>query len=453
LARLRTFLLLLLFGSALALVLSPGCMRDPVTGRLALGFINPSDAEEVRMGREAAASFITASDGVYPDAGAAAYLDGIVRRLGAASHRPGLPYRITLLNSPVPNAFALPGGHVFLSRGLLLRLENEAEFAFVMAHEIGHVNHRHAVKAMNDSLVVGLGGSVLAGSVEDERRRQAAAGLASVGGGLVLLRFSRGQELESDARGAEYALRAGYDPRAGLRVFEEFARQKRASGKKAGPLDAWISSHPLDAERIEHLREEIGKRRPALRGDAPAPGLARTTPAWAALLARVRAAEPAYARLDRARAAAARALASGDRAAAERARREVAEAGRALPGHALFPAVEGAMLQAMGDRPAARARLEEAVRLQPDLQFARVRLAALEADDGRFARAAVEAGAAADLDPASAEARILLGRALEGTGDRAGSRAAYEEAVRLAARGSPEERHALARLAALEPRR
>jgi predicted Zn-dependent protease len=451
-ARLRTFLLLLLFGAALALVLSPGCMTDPVTGRLTLGLINPSDEEEIRMGREAAASFVTANDGVYPDRETTAYLEGIVRRLGAGSHRPRIPYRITLLDSSVPNAFALPGGQVFLTRGLLARLDEEAWFAFVVAHEIGHVNHRHAVKAMNDALVVGLGGSVLAGTAKGERERQAAAGLASVGGGLVLLRFSRAQELESDVLGAEYARRAGYDPRCGLRVFEEFARRKRDAGAKGGPLDAWLSTHPLDAERIANLRGEIGRRWPALRGDAPAPGLARTTPAWRAMLARVRAAEPAYTRLDRARAAAARALESGDRAGAERARREVAEAGRTLPGHSLFPAVEGAIAQALGDRVAARGRLEEAVRLQPDLLFARVRLAALEADDGRFPRAAAEAGAAAALDPGCVEARLLLGRALEGTGDRRGSAAAYESAVRLAAKGSREERLAVARLAALDRR-
>ncbi len=448
-AQLRTFLLLLLLGAALALTLSPGCARDPVTGRLTLGLINPSDDEEVRMGREYAPSLVAAFDGAYPDREAAAYLDGIVRRLGSVSHRRGLPYRLTLLNSSVPNAFAAPGGEVFLTRGLLVRLEEEARFAVVMAHEIGHVNHRHAVKAMNDSLVVGLGGSVLAGSVEDEREREAAAGLASVGGGLLMLRFSRAQELEADDLGAEYARRAGYDPRCGLAVFEEFVRMRRAAAGKAGPLDSWLSSHPLDEDRVANLKAEIARRWPALSGDAPAPGLATTTPAWRSMLARIRAAQPAYERLDRARAAAARSLATGDRAGAERARREVAEAGRGIPGHALFPAVEGAILQALGDRPAARERLERAARLQPDLGFARLRLSALEADDLRFDRAAAEAKAAVGLDPASAEARLLLGRALEGGGDPRGAAAAYGEAARLAPSGSAEERRALGRLADL----
>ncbi len=450
-ARLRTFLLLLLLGAAFALVLSPGCMTDPVTGRRTLGLINPSDDEEVLQGRQYAPSFVAANDGIYPDAGVSDYLAGIVRHLGAVSHRPGLPYRLTLLNSSVPNAFALPGGEVFLTRGLLVRLEEEAEFAVVMGHEIGHVNHRHSVRAMNDALVVGLGTSLLAGGVRDERDREVAAGLASVGGGLLLLRFSREQELESDDCGIEYAYRAGYDPRRGVRVFQEFARMRRSKGGGGGPLESWLSSHPLDEDRVKHLREEVVRAYPGLRGEAPSPGLTVTTPTWGEVLDRVRATHPAYERLDRARAAAARALQEGDGASAQRALREIQESGRALPGHALFPAVEGALLHALGDRREARDRLERAVRIQPDLYFARMRLAVLENDDGRPAEALVQAEAAVGLVPESAGARIQEGRALEGSGRRAEAVAAYEAAARIASSGSPEEALALKRLSDLDP--
>jgi predicted Zn-dependent protease len=452
-ARLRTFLLLLLLGSGVALALSPGCMTDPVTGRKSLGLIDPSDDEEVRQGRQYAPSFVAEYDGTYPDAGTREALSGVVRRLGSVSHRPGLPYRFTLLNSSVPNAFALPGGEVFLTRGLLVRLDEEAQFAVVMGHEVGHVNHRHAVKAMNDALLVGLGTSLLAESVRDERDREAAAGLASVGGGLLLLRFSRDQELEADDRGVEYAYRAGYDPRRGAKVFEEFARMKREAGAGGGPLDSWLSSHPLDEDRVRNLRSEIGRRYPALRGDATAPGLTVTTPAWESLLSRARAAQSRYERLDRARSAAARALKAGDGAAAQRALEEIREAGRDLPDHALFPAVEGALLHALGDRRAARDRLGRAARMQPDLYFARMRLAVLENDDGRPAEALEEAEAAAGLVPSSAEARLQSGRALEGCGRSAEAVAAYEAAARLAASGSAEEGLALRRLAALDPER
>ena len=452
-ARLRTFLILLLLGSALALVLSPGCLTDPVTGKRTLGLINPGDDEEVRQGREYAASFVATNDGVYPDAEVNEYLGAIVRRIGALSHRPKLPYRFTLLNTSVPNAFALPGGEVFLTRGLLVRLGEEAQFAVVMAHEIGHVNHRHAVRAMNDALVLGLGTSMVTGPLKDERDREAAAGLAAAGGGLLLLRFSREQELEADGLGAEYARRAGYDPRRGLEVFREFGRMRHEAGGKTGILDAWLSSHPMDEDRVVNLQREIARRWPALRGTTPAPGLVTTTPRWTALLARVRAAQAAYDRLDRSRAAAARALAAGDRAGAAREAREVASAGAALPSHALFPAVEGTILQATGDRAAARERLQRAATLQPGLYLARVRLSVLEADDRRFDRALAEARAAAALDPTSAGARNLLGRALEGSGDRPGAVAAHEAAARLAPSGGAEERIALARLTALDPGR
>jgi len=449
-ARLRTFLLLLLLGSAAAMLLSPGCRRDPVTGRLSFGLHHPSDAEEARQGREMAPGLVAAHDGVYPDAAAAAHLGAIVRRLGAASHRPRLPYRFTLLASSTPNAFALPGGEVFLTRGLLERLDEEAQFAVVMAHEIGHVAHRHAVRALNDSLIVGLGAEVIASSVEDHRRREAAAGLAAIGGGLLLLRFSREQELEADARGVEYARAAGYDPRRGEQVFRGFARARREAGGRAGPLDSWISSHPLDEDRVVHLRAEVERRWPGLRGGAPAPGLVVSTPAWDALLARVRAASPHYARLDRARAAAARALAAGDAGGARRSAAEAREAGRALPGHALFPAVEGAILLALGDRAAARGPLERARAAEPGLALARVRLADLEAAEGRWEAASAEARAAAALLPADPSPRNALGRALEGLRRPRDAARAYADAARLAPSGSEEERRAVARLRAIE---
>jgi len=449
--RLRFLLLLLLLGCGAALFLSPGCMTDPVTGKRSLGLINPSDDEEVREGRKYAASFVAEYDGAYPDRDAGDYLAAIVLRVGSLSHRPRLPYRFTLLNSSVPNAFALPGGEVFLTRGLLARLDEEAMFAVVMAHEVGHVNHRHAVKAMNDRLLVGLGGSLLAGAVQDERDREVASGLASVGGGLLLLRFSRDQELEADSRGVEYAYRAGYDPRRGARVFEEFARMKREAGGAGGPLDSWLSTHPLDEDRVAHIRSEVDARYPALRGDAAAADLAVNSARYGEVLASVRAAQARYEVLDRARSRAARALQAGDGGAARRALRDVEEAGAALPSHALFPAVEGAILHSLGDRREARARLQRAGRLQPDLFFARWRLALLEVEDGRPTEGLDAARAAAGLDPGHAGARLLVGRSLEALGRNPEAAAAYREATELAAPGSAEESDARARLRALAP--
>jgi predicted Zn-dependent protease len=449
-ARLRTFLILLLLGAAAALVLSPASSRDPVTGRWTLGLFDPTDEEEVRQGESCAASFVAENDGAYPDADLQERLGKIVRRLGSRSHRPDLPYRFTLLNSSVPNAFALPGGQVFLTRGLLVRLEEEAQFAVVMGHEVGHVNHRHSVRAMNDALVVGLGTTLLRGAAKEERDREAAAGLATLGGGLLLLKFSREQELEADDRGIEYAFRCGYDPRRGVEVFRTFARARREAGAAGGPLASWISSHPLDEERIENLQAKLGRLHPSLGGTGPVPGTIVTTREWGEGLARLREAHRGYERLDRARAAAARALEARDPAGARAALREVEEAGRALPGHALFPAVEGAILLGLGDRDAARERLSRAAALAPGLFLARERLATLELDAGRPAEAALHAGVAAKLAPASAGTRLLLGRALEAGGRSAEARGAYEDAVRLAAAGSDAERLAARRLASLE---
>jgi predicted Zn-dependent protease len=451
--RLRLFLLLVVLSAGGILVLSPGCMTDPVTGKRSLGLVNPSDDEEVREGQQYAAAFTAEFDGVYPDDAVNAYCAAIVTRMAALSHRSSLPFRFTLLNSSVPNAFALPGGEVFMTRGLLVRLDEEAMFAVIMGHEIGHVSHRHSVKGMNDALVVGLGSTILAGAVEDERNREIAAGLANASGQLLMLRFSRDQELESDALGVEYSYKAGYDPRRGTKVFEEFARMKAEAGGGGGLLESWTSSHPLDEDRIANLKSEVNERYPSLRGNAPAGALTVTTNDWTRLLATVRAVHAKYEILDAGRTDAATALAAGDGGGASRALKRIEAAGAALPDHALFPAVEGAILHRLGDRKESRQRLQRAVTLDPGLYFARMKLAAVELDDGRPAEALPQAEAAAALVPNAASPRLLAGHIHEALGRQDAAVASYEAAARLSASGSGDEKAAVARLAALDPAR
>ena len=137
-ARLRTFLILLLVGAGVALSLSSGCMTDPVTGKRSLGLVNPSDDEEVLEGRQYAPSFVAEYDGLYPDRAASDYLAGIVRRIGALSHRPSLPYRFTLLNpsstatiaasnstNPLASPVSQPPGVLSASSGLLCAINTQ----------------------------------------------------------------------------------------------------------------------------------------------------------------------------------------------------------------------------------------------------------------------------------------------------------------------------------------
>jgi predicted Zn-dependent protease len=137
-----------------------GCITDPVTGEKTVG-MPMSDAEEVSMGNQYAPSFKAQYEGAYPDKELQRFCEKIVLDMAKASHRPSLPWNFTILNSSEVNAFALPGGTVCITRGLLHQLKNEAAFAGVMGHEVGHVTHKHAAQGMGRSTIFNL---ILAGA-------------------------------------------------------------------------------------------------------------------------------------------------------------------------------------------------------------------------------------------------------------------------------------------------
>jgi tetratricopeptide (TPR) repeat protein len=178
-----------------------------------------------------------------------------------------------------------------------------------------------------------------------------------------------------------------------------------------------------------------------------------STPQYDTLVARVRKAQEAYDQLDRSRAAAARALEKGNGKAAQRALKNIEQAGKAFPTHALFPAVEGSLLMALGDRPRARKRLHRAIQLQPDLYMARMSMARLEARDDRPGGTVEQASAAIRIDPSSGPAHLLLGMGLEGRGDQPRAVAAYERAANLSRANAGMRKKAMSRLAVLDPAR
>lgn len=208
---------------------------------------NEEDRGEIEQGREADRQ-IEAQYGFYEDEELAAYVTGIGDRMARLSERPHLPWTFRVLDSPVVNAFALPGGFVYVTRGLVAYAGSEAELAGVIGHEIGHVTGRHSRSRRRNSLLANL--AILAGALVSESVRDLVSlGVPQLAAGLVLTKYSRGQELDADERGIRYATQAGYNPYGIGGFFETLQSLEERSDRKR--LPGWISTHPQVDDRIE----------------------------------------------------------------------------------------------------------------------------------------------------------------------------------------------------------
>jgi predicted Zn-dependent protease len=222
------------------------CATNPVTGKRELALV--SESQEIEMGRQGAAE-VTAAIGLYPDATLQGYVSRIGHSLAARTERPGLPWEFRVVDDASINAFALPGGFIFVTRGLLAHMTTEAELASVLGHENGHVAARHSVQQMSRQQVaaIGLGiGSVLSPAIA--RYGQ----VAGVGLGLMFLKYGRDDETESDRLGFRYALAAGYDTRQMINVFQMLQRTEQLGG--GGRLPEWQSTHPDPGNRVANVQ-------------------------------------------------------------------------------------------------------------------------------------------------------------------------------------------------------
>lgn len=244
-----------------------GCSTNPATGTRSLTLL--SWDEERRMGAEAAPQFTAEFGGPVPDEQLQAYVTRVGQNL-VEQVEPGVPdldWEFTLLDSEVINAFALPGGKVFITRGLARRFENESQLAGVLGHEIGHVTARHGNQRMSKQIgfniligaaAVGVG---IADSDSDVRRYgQYAVPAIAVGGNVVLLKYGRDEETQADLLGMRYMARAGYHPAGQREVMEILAE---ASGASAGARPPeWLSTHPFPETRIDRINQVLAERYP-----------------------------------------------------------------------------------------------------------------------------------------------------------------------------------------------
>lgn len=241
---------LLVGAAALTLaVVSGSCATNPATGERMLSLV--SESQEIELG-QAYSQQVEATMAVYDDADLGAYVDQIGQGLAAVSERPQLPWSFKVIDDPTVNAFAVPGGFLYVTRGILTHFGSEAALAAVLGHEIGHVTARHSVEQMSRAQLGGLllgVGSILS---EDVRRF---GGLAQTGLGILFLSYSRDDERQADMLGVRYSLRKDYDPREAVKVHRMLARQTELRGGSGVP--SWLSTHPSSADRIERIQAQI----------------------------------------------------------------------------------------------------------------------------------------------------------------------------------------------------
>lgn len=237
--------------SILSVILTAGCAVNPVTGKTELSLI--PESQEIAIGAEQYLPAQQSQGGLYtvdPDLGT--YVSNVGGRVAAVSDR-NLPYEFVVLNSSVPNAWALPGGKIAVNRGLLLELNNEAELAAVLGHEVVHAAAKHGANAMQRGMLL-QGALVLTSlSVKDSDYANYIVGGAQLGAQLLNQKYGRDAELEADYYGMHYMARAGYDPGAAVSLQETFVRL--SEGRAGGWLEGLFSSHPPSQARVDANRE------------------------------------------------------------------------------------------------------------------------------------------------------------------------------------------------------
>ncbi|NLW85936.1 MAG: M48 family metalloprotease [Planctomycetes bacterium] len=230
-------------------VLAVGCRVSPVTGERQLVLIDTQ--QEIALGREAAPQFEQEFGGRVADAELQAYVSRIGQSVAAQSER-SMPYEFALLNSDTPNAFALPGGKVYITAGLMRQMENERELAAVLGHEVAHVAARHNVQALQRQLGASLLVQLAAAAVGPDAS-DAAATATQIVTGMAQLSYSRDQELEADRIGMRYMERAGYNPYG---MIELLTTLNGLEGDQPG-WSEFFRTHPLTDRRLDEALDTV----------------------------------------------------------------------------------------------------------------------------------------------------------------------------------------------------
>ena len=403
---LRSIALSLAAFAALAIAVY-ACAVNPVTGRSELALVSFSPEEEAALGAKAYGPAVQQQGGFYRDPALEEYVQSVGMRLARVSHRPDMHYRYRVLNSSVPNAFALPGGFIVINRGLLVGLKSEAEMAAVLGHETGHVTAKHSLAGYQRALasnVLLAGVSIAAGGSTGVMQ------LSGITASLINNGFSREQEREADWLGIDYMVKAGYNPEGAVKLQEYFYSELEG-GKNPMFVEGLFRTHPFSKERLDNGRARVADRYP---NTVRNPNYTFNETIFLQKTARLREVQKAYALAD-----------EGDKMLNEKrygealAKYEAAAARE--PGQAPFPASIGRIYLIRKEYPAAETALRRAVRLDDEFFEPHLLLGALHYAKNEHRQAIPELSRSMDLLPTK-QGAAMLSKSYEAVGDRENAR-------------------------------
>jgi predicted Zn-dependent protease len=393
-----------------------GCATNPVTGKSEFSLI--SEKDEIALGTQAYSGAIAEFGGEYNDPVLADYVDGVGQSLAKVSHRPSLPYEFTVVSSSVVNAFALPGGKIVITTGLLSRFENEGQLAGVLGHEIGHVTARHAARAISRAYLFQIG--LVAGAVYTHSKGsgEELVALSSIGLALLQLKYSRDQEKQSDELGMDYSVKAGYNPNGVVHLLHVL---KDSHDKEPSAFEGMFLTHPLTSSRIRDSEAKLAADYPGWQDKEDSLFAGRFTVNTQRLMDHVAAFEHYDAAEGHAR--------KGELEQAMKGYRSALEIDETQP---QFHCGVGEVFIARDDVPNALKSFQEAKELYPDLFRSRIDLGHAKFLAEQYEPAAQELEAAVSIVPTSPAAHYYLGRSYEQLGKRAEAVQSYENAAALA---------------------
>ena len=393
---------LTLSASAFLALLLYACAVNPVTGRSELSLVSFTEAEEVKLGSQAYTPAVQQQGGFYRDRALEDYVQEVGMRLARVSHRPNLDYRFRVLNSSVPNAFALPGGFIVINRGLLVGLSSEAEMAAVLGHETGHVTAKHSLAGYQRALAANI---LLAGVAVGTGGKEWAMDLSGITASLVNNGFSREQERESDWLGMDYMVRAGYNPMGAVRLQEYFYRELEG-GKNPMFVEGIFRTHPFSKDRLDNARARIAERYAGIARD---PGYTLNETVFRQKTARLREVQKAYDIAD-----------EGDKLLKEKrygeALRNYEEAAAREPEQAPFHSSIGRVRLIQKEYGAAEISLRKAIRLDDEFFEPHLLLGALHHQRNDHRAAIPELSRSMDLLPTK-QGAAMLSKSYEAIGD------------------------------------
>jgi predicted Zn-dependent protease len=409
----------------IALLALTACSVNPVTGERELVLV--SEQQEYAIGQEQYKPAQQSQGGVYVlDPELTIYFRQVGEKLAKVSDRPDLPYEFVVLNNSVPNAWALPSGKIAVNRGLLIELEDEAQLAAVVGHEIVHAAARHSAKRMQSGMLASAG---LAGAgifLKDTDYKEVLIGGAAVAANLTMSKYGRDHELESDHFGMQYMSRAGYDPQAAIELQQTFVRLSQ--GQKSDWLSGLFASHPPSQERVEENRKTAQGLGGTYRGKE----------AYQKAIKRLLKTKDAYAAHDEGRALLAKGNATQAQSLADKAISIEKD-------EALFYALRGEAKQKLGKEADALKDFDKAVALNPEYFANHLNRGLAQQAKGNLAAAEADLKKANALLPTS-YGYMALGNLAEQRKDTNAAIGYYQTAASAAGNTGQSARQQLARL-------